>query len=187
MNKERRSRTSRSSKDGRPQSKQLRLWSRWALDVGLILTAVLAIVYMVSTTGKAVSGYTAEDPIPDHRVRLQLVDATSPGDTVRVTRDDIESLSDMKLSLEIVERSSFDLRPVGKSFVISRQEDLAAARLVAERLGLDPDDVEYKPLVNNRNHVAVSLVLGSAGISPQETAESIQETKSAETNPNREN
>jgi hypothetical protein len=136
------------------------------LDLGLILAAAAAVFYIVSTSGKVVSGYSAEDPTARYRVRLQLIDATRPDDTVRPSARAIEALSDMDLAIEVVESDRFDLRSVDKSVVIARQEHLSAARLLAARLGLEPDDVEYKPLVNNRNFVTATLIFGSSGISP---------------------
>lgn len=137
-----------------------------AFDIGLILAAAVAVFYLVSTAGKVVSGYTAEEPAPKHRVRLQLIDATRSDDTVRPDAKQIERLSDLELSIEVVEKGSFDLRAVDRSLVISRQKDLTAARLLAARLGLEPSDVEYKPLVNDKNFVDATLIFGSSGITP---------------------
>jgi len=44
--------------------------------------------------------------------------------------------------------------------VISRRRDKAAAVLLAERLGIDPDDVIYEPLEHNTRHVSATLLLG---------------------------
>jgi hypothetical protein len=53
---------------------------------------------------------------------------------------------------------------VAGSFVISRQEDLTASRMLAVRLGLDPDQVEYRPLEDNRRLITSTLVVGSNGV-----------------------
>ncbi len=66
-----------------------------------------------------------------------------------------------------MEKRAFEVREVEHSFVVSRVDDLSAARLLADRLGLDPGAVEYKPLVNNRQQLTATLVLGSDGLTPR--------------------
>jgi len=140
---------------------------RKILDLTLIVAAVVVLVYTVTVVNKVVSGYSMEEPTPRHIIRLAVVDATQDGRLMPSVTRDIEALSDPELSVEIVETAIFDVRSVERSFIISRQENLTAARLLAKRLGLEPSEVEYKPLVNNRKHVTATLVLGSQGIDPK--------------------
>jgi hypothetical protein len=149
------------SKTGKSRSRLRR-----AFDLALVIAAAAVLVYTVSVVNQVASGYSAEEPTPRHVIRLAVVDATDDGKLVGSVKQEIRALSDMELSVEIVETATFDVRSVERSFIISRQENLTAARLLAKRLGLDPSEVEYKPLVNNRKHVTATLVLGSQGIYP---------------------
>jgi hypothetical protein len=116
---------------------------------------------------KVVGGYSAEEPTPAYSMRLQIVEASPLGLTPATLATDIEAASDMKLEIEVAETGRFKVRPVPASFVISRLEDLTAARLLAERLGLDPDQVEYKPLEDNRGLITATLVIGADGVRPR--------------------
>jgi hypothetical protein len=139
---------------------------RRLFDLILIITAAVIVVYTFTVADKVVSGYSLEQPTPRYMVRLAVVDAADESGLMKAVTREIEKVSDLDLSVEIVETSTFDVRSVERSFIISRQENLTAARLLAERLGLDPSEVIYKPLVNNRKHVTATLVVGSQGIDP---------------------
>ena len=136
------------------------------LDVTLVLAVTALVIYVGFITHKVVWGYTAEEPTPAYSVRLQIVDASPAGVLLKKLAPDIEAVSDMKLEIEVAETSRFKVRTVPASFVISRQEDLSAARLLAVRLGLDPDQVEYKPLEDNRGLITATLVVGADGVRP---------------------
>ena len=135
-------------------------------DATLVLATTALVVYMGFISYKVVGGYTAEEPTPAHSVRVQVVDASLTGILLKKLVPDIEAVSDMKLEIKVAETGRFDVRPVAGSFVISRQEDLTAARLLAARLGLDPDQVEYKPLEDNRGLITATLVVGTDGVRP---------------------
>jgi hypothetical protein len=121
-------------------------------------------VYLGFISHKVVGSYTVEEPTPAYSMRLQVVDASSTGVLLKKLVQDIEAVSDMKLEIKVAETSRFDVRPVAGSFVISRQEDLTASRMLAVRLGLDPDQVEYRPLEDNRRLITSTLVVGSNGV-----------------------
>jgi hypothetical protein len=121
-------------------------------------------VYLGFISHKVVGSYTVEEPTPAYSMRLQVVDASSTGVLLKKLVQDIEAVSDMKLEIKVAETNRFDVRPVAGSFVISRQEDLTASRMLAVRLGLDPDQVEYRPLEDNRRLITSTLVVGSNGV-----------------------
>jgi len=135
-------------------------------DVSLVLATAALAVYIGFISHKIIGSYTVEEPTPAHSVRLQVVDASSSGVLLKKLIPDIEAVSDMKLEIKVAETSRFDVRPVAESFVISRQEDLTASRLMAVRLGLNPNQVEYKPLEDNRGLITATLVVGSDGVTP---------------------
>ena len=137
-----------------------------ALDIFLVLACAAVVVYIGVLVHPVVSGYSLEKPTPRYEVRLQIVDATGKFSGVGQLAKQIESASDLDLNVAVVETSRFDVRPVQRSFVLSRLEDVTAAKLLAERLGLDPDEVEYKPLDNNQSVITATLVVGADGVRP---------------------
>jgi len=134
------------------------------LDISLVLATTALVIYVGFISYKVVKGYSFEEPTPVHSMRLQVVDASSSRVFLKKLVPDIEALSDMTLEIKVAETDRFEVSEVAESFVISRQEDLTAARLLAGRLGLDPDDVEYKPLEDNRSLITATLVVGTGGV-----------------------
>lgn len=147
-------------------SERVRRLGRRTVDIFLISACVALVVYLGTVTYRVVGGYTLEEPVPRYTARLQVVNATGTSGAARRLTRRIESVSDLELAVEVVELDRFEVREVAKSFIVSRQEDLTAARTLAERLGLDPDEVEYKPLENNARLVTATLVLGLDGVKP---------------------
>lgn len=143
--------------------------SRWlqARRVFVRCSMVLALVILVVSgfyTGlygmRLAYGLTLQEEPPKYTVRLQLINATGratidPESLRRLTRS-----SEKALDIKIVEQTRFDLREVPESFVLSRIPDLTAARLLARELGLDPGDVTYRPLEDNRLLASASLIVG---------------------------
>ena len=135
-------------------------------DSVLVVAAVLVVIYAVSVASQALDSYTVVRTTPLCSIRLQVIDASGKDDLLAVVLSDIRAMADETLALEIVETTDFDLREVSESYVVSRQEDCQSANILAERLGLEPDEVEYKPLINNRRQITATLVLGAGGVSP---------------------
>ena len=73
----------------------------------------------------------------------------------------VANYRDADIEIEIASRDRFSIREVNESMVVSRLEDMTAARLLAAKLGLDPDAVVYQPLENNRDHASATLILGA--------------------------
>jgi len=151
------------------------VWPRLG-DTILVVAAILVVIYAVSVAAQALNSYTMVRSTPLCSIRLQVVDASGKADLVAAALSDIKAIADETLALEIVETIDFDLREVSESYVVSRQGDCQAAHLLAERLGPEPDEVEYKPLVNNRRQITVTLVLGTGGVSPAVTESKEEET-----------
>lgn len=145
-------------------------------DVVLVVAAGLALIYAGSIATEAFAGYTQVQVTPQTSIRLQIVDGSGQDGLMAGALENIRSVTNDDLSVKIVETDDFDLRDVPRSYVVSRLEDCRAARLLAERLGLEPDDVEHRPLVNNRRQVTATLVLGQDGLEP-----AIDETEAEET------
>jgi hypothetical protein len=72
----------------------------------------------------------------------------------------LDGYVDAVMEIRVVDTGSFDVRTIGKSFVISRMEDQASAKALARELGLDPKEVIFQPLGHNLKNVSATLVLG---------------------------
>ena len=175
MFKIRRSRGGRTRPDRRSSGAKTGFNWRRLTDLLLLVVAALVVVYAVSVAGTALTGYTLVRPTPLSSIRLQLVNASGDSTALAAAVKDIKTVVDRELALEIVETSIFDIREVSQSFVVSRQENPRAARVLAERLGLDPGEVEYRPLANNRRQITTTLVLGSAGLTPVTAISQVEE------------
>ncbi|MEW5795816.1 MAG: hypothetical protein AB1772_05600 [Candidatus Zixiibacteriota bacterium] len=136
------------------------------LDVALLLGCVAVVVYLGVRAYPVAGGYSLEKPTPHHQVRLQIVDASGKLGGIKQLAEQIEAVSDLEIEVSIVETKRFDTRQISKSFLLSRVDDLAACRILAERLGMEPGEVEYKPLENNREVITATLVVGADGIRP---------------------
>jgi threonine dehydratase len=100
------------------------------------------------------------DP-PEHEVRLQVLNGCGVDGLAASVADAWADYTDADLHVVVVDTDNFDLHNVAESFIISRQENRTAARLLADRVGLNPDQVVYKSLENNYRDVTATLVLGA--------------------------
>jgi hypothetical protein len=105
-------------------------------------------------------GLTLQEEPPEYTVRLQLINATGQDTISSEVLRLLTGSAEKDLDIKIVEETRFDLREVPESFVLSRVPDLTAARLLARELGLDPGDVTYRPLEDNRILASASLIVG---------------------------
>lgn len=133
---------------------------KYSIDVAIVAVAVLSLIYVAALAVNVVSGYSVTAATPERMVRLQVVDGIGDKELVRDVVALLRERADLELSVEVVERVRFDLREVPRTFIIARTEDQSTARLLAQRLGLDPDEVTRKPLDQNSRFVTATLVLG---------------------------
>ncbi len=133
---------------------------RRLLDFFLLGLSAAVLIYLGMLVVRVSTGYSCTQSVPQYSVRVQVINGTGESGVASRTAPKLEALSDMELDIQVVEISRFDLRRVPRSFIIARQEDPAAARLLAERVGLDPGEIVYQPLEHNEQHVTVTMVLG---------------------------
>ncbi len=141
----------------------------------LLAGAVLVVVYGALFAVRVTTGYAAIEGSPDYVVRLQVVDASGDAVGVREMRKTLDGWTDGVLAVDIVETIPFDGHVVGESFVVSRQENLRAATMLAERVGVDESAVSFRPLADNRRMITSTLVVGEdfgktivASLAPEE-------------------
>ncbi|MEA2031337.1 MAG: hypothetical protein U9N55_07065 [candidate division Zixibacteria bacterium] len=130
---------------------------RIALAVlGLAFVAVATYVTLITT--KVVSGVSLTAETPDHVVNLRVLDA-GVGDAKAVVNDIIPYLKS-DFEIRIVETAVFEVNNLTHSFVISHEKNRDNAIALAERLGLNPDEIIYKPLEYNNIQASATLVAG---------------------------
>lgn len=127
--------------------------------IGVVLFLVVA--YITSVSFKVVSGVTKTLESPQHQVRLQVLNGCGVRGAASKVADRLEEFKDEEIEIMIVDTDNFDLTKIPGSFLILRSGDKESAVLLAGKLGLDPDDIEYRPMENNFRHVTVTLVLGA--------------------------
>ena len=92
---------------------------------------------------------------------MQLANGSSDKSATDVIDKFIKNYEDDEIDLLVVEKRDFTKREIEHSFIVSRTKDKNSAEQLAKKLGLDTDNITYKPLENNYNQVSVTLVLGS--------------------------
>jgi hypothetical protein len=134
---------------------------RFCADLVLLLVVVVVLAYVIQMVVRINRGYSATEDAPEYIVRLQVLNASGqprvPGDVLAF----IGRCSDRRMRVELVHTDRFELRLVPQSFIIARDEDRTAARLLALRLGFEPDRVVYRQLPDNDKYIDATLVLGA--------------------------
>lgn len=130
------------------------------LEVLLAAALVGLVGYLAPTVIKVTQGVSKTVEPARHQVRLQIVNATSEDGLAGRLAGKLKQYNDGELEILTVdiERSNINLVP--ESFLLSRDNDEEAVRLLAERLGIATERISYKPLQMNQHHVSVTLVLG---------------------------
>ena len=135
--------------------------SRWRYAEYLVAAVFAVVVFLAGTVAvKMFGGVSRTVAAPAHMVRLQILDSSQASGAVAGIAAFLEGVSDGDVEIRIVGVDAFDLRPVERSFLISREEDKTAATLLAREIGLEAADVVYRPLENNYQQVSATLVVG---------------------------
>ena len=142
-------------------SKAERKSSAWRYAEYLVAAVFAVVVVLAGTTVvKMFGGVSRTVAAPAHMVRLQILDSSqAPGAAAGIAAL-LKSVSDGDVEIRIVGVDDFDIRPVERSFLISREADKTAATLLAGKIGLKASDVVYQPLENNYRQISATLVVG---------------------------
>lgn len=130
------------------------------LEIAIVVTFVVVLIYIGSITFRITTGVSKTIESPSYVVRLQVLNGCGQPGLAGVYADKLAAFKDGEMEIKIVDTDNFELKKVAESFIISRLDDKKAARLLAQKIGLDPSKVTYKPLENNYRHVSATLVLG---------------------------
>ncbi|UCC44232.1 MAG: LytR C-terminal domain-containing protein [Candidatus Zixiibacteriota bacterium] len=137
-----------------------RAFRRFSIEIlcGLVLAVTLA--YFLSLTWKTVTGETYSAAVPEHQVRLQIVNASAAPESPGEVRRLLQGFVNADLQMEKVVCEDLRIREITESLVISRIADPSSAERLAELLNIDPGRVYFRPLDRNRDQISVTLVLG---------------------------
>ncbi len=145
------------------------------LEIAIIVAAVIVVIFVASFAVKVTKGVTRTVEAPQYQVRLQVLNGCGKVGLAARMADELDSYRDEQMQIRVVDTDDFESRPVHESFIISREEDRTAARLLAGRLGLNESEVIYKAIENNYRQVSVTLVLGNDFESIRLPSEEIKE------------
>ncbi len=150
--------TRKSSKSARRKS-QTRKNPR-LLELAIVAVFTLVFIYGASFAIRVTHGFSKTIDMPEHTIRLQILNGCGLNGIASKTAERIPSLVKLPLEVEIIEVGDFDSYNIKESFMISREKDLKPARLFAEQIGLNCENFVYKPIENNYRSITVTLVLG---------------------------
>lgn len=139
---------------------KFRIKSRY-LEILIAGTFVVLLIYMASFTIRVTRGVSRTIDPPRHTIRLQVLNGCGTPRLAATMSDQLAQYRDVDLEIAIVDTDNFTSLTIDSSFVISREKDMTAAQVLADKLGLSREAVLYKPLENNYRHVSVTLVLGA--------------------------
>lgn len=134
----------------------------WYLDLALIGMAVVVIVLIASTAMRFVRAETKSlAPVELTVLRTQISNACGTKGIANQVADVLQSLNDDALKFDVVDMNNYDNFDLPQSLVLVRDSAyLYAKPLLAARLGIQPENVYYKPLTDNFLAVQVSVVVG---------------------------
>ena len=138
---------------------KFRIKSRY-LELLIAGTFVVLLIYMASFTIRVTRGVSRTVDPPRHTIRLQVLNGCGTPRLAATMSDQLAHYRDAEIEIAIVDTDNFHSLNIDSSFVVSREKDLTAARVLADKLGLSRDAVLYKPLENNYRNVSATLVLG---------------------------
>ncbi len=145
---------------GGPVSLRQRLQRSRLLEIGIAVTFFVVLVYVISMSVRVGQGVSRTLSSPEHVVRLQILNGCGVNGLASRLADGLADYADSEIEIQVVDTDNFDIVPVNQTFVLSRIEDLTAAGLLANRLGLPTEDIGYRPLEHNYRQVSATIVLG---------------------------
>jgi len=135
------------------------------LELAIIGIFALVAIYAASFAIRITHGLSKTIETPEHVIRLQILNGCGVDGAANHVAEKITGLIKIPLEAKIIDVDNFKIYDVKKTFIISRDEDLTASRLLAGQLGLDGDEIEYSPMENNYRNINATLVIGSDYIS----------------------
>lgn len=129
------------------------------LEIGIFFLFLIVVAYAASFTIQITKGYSQETEPNQYFLNLQVLNGCGEKGLANRLANKIEMAVEKPLAVRIIDTDNFDNFGIEKTFVISSQEDLSAANILAEQLGLD-EAVTYRKIDDNYLDIGATLVLG---------------------------
>jgi hypothetical protein len=129
-------------------------------EIAIAVTFVVLLLYLISAAVRVSRGVSRTEEPPEHQVRLQILNGCGETGLAGRIADRMDGYRDGDFGIIVVDTDNFETLDIDSSFVISRTNDKSTAKMLAERLGLNGDDIVFVPLEANHRQVSATLVLG---------------------------
>ena len=129
------------------------------LELSILFLFLLVVAYVASFAVQISKGYSQENKPTEYYLNLQVLNGCGEKGLANRLANRIEVAVEKPLAVRVIDTDNFDNFGVEKTFVISRKDDLSAANLLAEQLGLDKA-VTYRKIDDNYLDIGATLVLG---------------------------
>jgi hypothetical protein len=131
-----------------------------ALEMAIVAIFALVLIYGASFAIRITQGLSKTVEAPDYVIRLQVLNGCGiDGAAGRVARQLPKQIK-LPLDIDVVDVGDFNSYHVNNTFLILREKNLGGADILAEQIGLDPDNSVYEPINNNVRSISATLVLG---------------------------
>lgn len=130
------------------------------LEIAIVFLFIVVVGFAASFTVQITTGETRENEPAEYYINLQVLNGVGERGLANRLANRIEMAVQKPLAVRVIDTDNFDNFGVEKTFIISRNEDLGAANLLAEQLGLD-DAVTYRQIDDNYLDIGATLVLGT--------------------------
>jgi len=130
------------------------------LELAIVAIFALVLIYAASFAIRIQSGLSKTVDFPEHIVRLQILNGCGTDGAANSVTRALPAMIKLPLDVKIVDVDNFNSYDVEHSFVISRQKDLKPAKILAEQIGLDLDNIVFEPIENNYRSISATLVVG---------------------------
>jgi preprotein translocase subunit Sss1 len=131
------------------------------LELAIIAIFGLLIIYGISFAIRITYGFSKTVEKPRHTIRLQVLNGCGADGAAGRVAHAVPGRTSLPIEVKVVDVDDFNSYDVTRSFIIAREKDLTASRILAEQLGLKTDDIIYRPIENNYRNITATLVLGS--------------------------
>ncbi len=131
------------------------------LEVIIAVAFGIVVLFVISMSVRITGGASQGLISPEHEVRLQILNGCGVDGLAGRVADEFADYLDSDIRIIVVETDNFDVRPVEKTFLISRDGDKSAARTLARKLHLSDPEILVQSLEENYREVSATLVLGA--------------------------
>jgi len=120
----------------------------------------LVIIYGASFAIRITQGLSKTVEAPDYVLRLQVLNGCGINGAAGHVANELAKHIKHPLEIDVVDVGDFNAYHVNNTLLSLRDKNLGGADILAEQIGLDPDNSVYEPINNNVRSISATLVLG---------------------------